>query len=275
MALVQLKREKRTPATIYEDNYGYTHNYYKPMIDYLDAKQKGKTPQYPHLPLSYERCMRKYQSNNSVNSYSIDQLTQLSIELSRRARKAILDQRVIKRSPFSVIKSAAAARCYKHIGIESVVDRTLRRQRERREESDRFQAMEDLKLMRSIKNYQDERKDVQLSESVRKAIRGKTSNQIKDVLLAESLKNIRNNADFQTDTELIDNMCSKMRHQRASSECRSVVRKSQHFSTVMDNRIITTRQIHSSCNQNLSAVQRELQNFNTKTNEIISDSRCG
>jgi len=50
----------RPKSNLYEYNYDYGSNYYRPMIDYLDQRAKGGHPVAPK-PLSWEeRALRSY-----------------------------------------------------------------------------------------------------------------------------------------------------------------------------------------------------------------------
>jgi len=67
--LKPFQRWHKTP-TAYDSNFGYTMNYYQPMIDYLDAKERGRKPPLPHLPLTEERALPDYRASNPLHSYS-------------------------------------------------------------------------------------------------------------------------------------------------------------------------------------------------------------
>jgi hypothetical protein len=69
VTLKPFQRWHKTPLA-YDSNYGYTMNYYQPMIDYLDAKDSGRKPPLPHLPSMEERGFSDYRANNPVHTYS-------------------------------------------------------------------------------------------------------------------------------------------------------------------------------------------------------------
>jgi len=50
----------RPKSYVYEYNYDYGSNYYRPMVDYLDQRQRGGKPEAPK-PLSWEeRALKSY-----------------------------------------------------------------------------------------------------------------------------------------------------------------------------------------------------------------------
>lgn len=249
-------------ANVYEDNYGYTMNMYQPMIDYIDAKNRGDNPKYPHMPWSEERGFNEFRSNKLVRTYSNEDIKNYANKTSHQAKKDLLDQRIMKRSAFSVKKTASTARVTKHLNDENIVERTTKKIRSREDELRKSQEMADHELQRLLKEFQDDRKEVILSPSLKCAIRGKTANQIRDALLAESRKNIRCGTPSESSEYKYH---ETMRNQRASSEHRVV-----HV-TLMDNR--DTRQLDSTVTHSLDQVKRDLKSFNSRTTTIFDESR--
>lgn len=263
MSPMLAKKRDKPASQIYEDNYGYTINFYQPMIDYIEAKKHGnKPPQYPHLPWTNERGLEKFKSRNLVRSYSNENLKELSEKLSEQAKKDLLDQRIIKRSAFSVAKTASAARVTKHISDESVVKKTTRKIQEREEELQKSQDIADMELAKILKEFHDDRKEVYLSPSLKQAIKGKSANGIRDALLAESNKNIRCGS-IDSDVEMLESV--RMRQQRACSERRIV-----HV-TMMDER--ATQQLDSTVQKSIEQVKHDLKMFNSKATSIFEDTR--
>lgn len=266
MALMHATRRRygRFPTTVYEDNYGYTINFYQPMIDYIDAKRRGTRPSYPHLPWSYERSLSKYRPSNPVRSYTDEEVTRHSRTASAHAYQDLINARIIIRSPFSVAKSADAARVTKHIRPDSVVERTKRRQVEREAEL-RAQDKLDQQYIARIIDRMGDLKEVQISEDLKRAIRGKSASAISAALLADSEKNIKSAK--REEEEIVAQMFS--RSSRAVSENRII--HSAHLEFI-DERLIDNLDFKVS--SSLCNVKRQLTNLNQKTVEMYADSRC-
>jgi len=51
---------QRPKSQLYEYNYDYGANYYRPMIDYLDERAQGKRPDAPKPLFWEERALKSY-----------------------------------------------------------------------------------------------------------------------------------------------------------------------------------------------------------------------
>lgn len=91
LALKQRPSRFRPTTTTYEDNYGYTMNFYQPMLDYLDAKAKGLEVKKPHLPWVSERGLKQYRPSNAVRQYNADEIVRLSRTCAARADEILLN----------------------------------------------------------------------------------------------------------------------------------------------------------------------------------------
>lgn len=80
VTLKPFQRWHKSPLA-YDSNYGYTMNYYQPMIDYLDAKDSGRKPPLPHLPSTEERAFPDYRANNPVHTYSRSDLQSFAADV--------------------------------------------------------------------------------------------------------------------------------------------------------------------------------------------------
>ncbi|KAJ4432247.1 hypothetical protein ANN_20863 [Periplaneta americana] len=79
---------QKPPTHYYEDNYGYGFNFYQPMIDYIDTKEKKiKTRGYPHLPWNNERGLDRYSSRNLVRSYTEEDIQKLAQKAEKQAKE--------------------------------------------------------------------------------------------------------------------------------------------------------------------------------------------
>lgn len=259
-----LHRRDKIPTTIYEDNYGYTRNSHQPMKDYLDAKRKGENPQYPHLPWSNERALKKYCPSIEVPKYSNSDAINYSKEIFKSAKhreRNSDDTKVINRaSSLSVTKSTLSTRLNKHIQIPSLEQKLIRKIQDREDQRRVSRIMDDIEGIKARFNAD---KDVQLSSSLKKSIRGKTATQITAALLADSAKNMRqsnNEEDYQIN-------CS--RHSRGRSESR-IVKRTTHIEFV-DDRILD--QLDQSMSSSLYDVKKQLQNFNQRSEDLYHISR--
>lgn len=269
MATMQQITKRRPPTTsIYSDNYGYTINFYQPMIDYLDAKQQGTDPQYPHLPWSNERGLKKYWPCKTVPTYTSKEVEKYSDEAVVHAKdreRNFEDYKIIKRSPLAVTKSAIGARINHRLGrskYETVEERTIRNLEEQANERHLSKVMDDIE---NIKARFNAHKDVEISSGLKSAIRGKSASQISAALLAESEKNIkvsRNQEDF-----LITQA-----HQSTQSIGRSKVTKRTTHIEFVDDRLIDN--LDNKVCSSLCDVKRQLQSFNQRTSDLYYDSRC-
>ncbi|XP_055315398.1 paramyosin, short form-like [Sitodiplosis mosellana] len=269
MATMQQIAKRRPPTTsIYSDNYGYTINFYQPMLDYLDAKAQGTKPQLPHLPWSNERGLKKYWPCNSVPTYTSKDIEKYSDEVVAHAKnreRNFEDYKIIKRSPLAVTKSAIGARLSHRLGrskYETVEERTIRSLEEQASERHLSKVMDDIE---NIKARFNAHKDVEISTGLKNAIRGKSASQISAALLAESEKNIkvsRNQEDF---------LITQAQQSTQSYGRAKVTKRCTHIEFV-DDRLIDNldRKVGSS----LCDVKRQLQSFNQRTSDLYYDSRC-
>lgn len=257
MASLQKNRRDRLPTIVYDDNYGYTFNFYKPMIDYLDSKQQGNNPQYPHLPYSNERGLREFRSKNTVKPYTSEDIEKYSELTSEQAKRDLDDFRVCKRSAFSVIKTADTSRLVKHLKGEGVLEKSARKNKERAI-VERAEIKEEQK---KLKKMLEEARHQEFSTSLKKAIRGKSSNEICDAILAESKRNIKTN----DETEYHEIM---RREQRGFSEKRIV--HTAHIEW-MDDRLAES--LNQTVTGTLGCVKRDLMNFSSKSTNILNETR--
>lgn len=264
--------KRRPPTTsIYSDNYGYTINFYQPMIDYLDAKQQGTNTQYPHLPWSYERGLKKYWPCNTVSTYTQNDIEKYSDTVAESAKlreKNFEDYKIIKRSPLAVTKSAIGARLGHRLGrskYETVEERTIRKLEVQANERYLNKVMDDIE---NIKMRFNTHKDVEISPGLKSAIRGKTANQISAALLAESEKNIKVSRN-QEDLMITQAKQSSVHSQQIGRA--KVTQRSTHFELI-DDRLIDNLD-HNVCSS-LCDVKRQLQSFNQRTSDLYYDSRC-
>lgn len=263
---------RHMPTSIYEDNYGYSMNFYQPMIDYIDAKnhEGREKAQIPHLPWSNERSLPKYRPSNKISPYTSEEVVRLSRKAAAQAQQDLINARVAIRTPFSVKKSADAARVTKHIQPDTVVERENLKYTQRLEEI-RFQERRDyLRMLHHIQRMDDN--TVAISAELKRAIRGKSAHAITAALLAESdrnLKNARAEEEAFIATKSAQRASSVTRSVRAVSENRLL--HAAHIE-VLDDRMID--HLDHRVSSSLCNVKRQISNLNQRTSEFYSDSRC-
>ncbi|XP_038216616.1 paramyosin, short form-like [Zerene cesonia] len=182
----------KPPTAIYEDNYGYGINFYQPMIDYITAKQQGESVKPPHLPWNNERGLEKYRFDKPIKAYSEHDLRKISRDVSEQAKKDLSSVSISKRSPFSVIATAAAANITKHIETESV---TVKTKRKRVEKEKLFKERQNKMLADVEKQLATLGSNAAIESELRsnaKLYRGKSAKAIAHTLLEESKQNVIN-----------------------------------------------------------------------------------
>lgn len=263
----------RRHGMAYEDNYGYTMNYYQPMIDYLDAKAKRLNVSPPHLPWTSERGLKQYRPSNTIRQYNTDDIIRLSRSVAARADEILLDFRVKKRSPFSVVKLVDAARVTKHIAPDSILERRRERSRRRQREFEDQIRQDTIKILARIRRMELETGE--MSKDFKRSIRGKSASAIAKALLSESERSMK-----QTRSEEENFMSQAMvRSSRAASRMRSISPEGGRLSThtyhleFMDDRMVD--KLDHRVSSSLHNVKRQLSSLNQKTVEFYADSRCG
>lgn len=257
-------RHKRelAPTTIYENNYRYAINFYQPMIDYLDAKRKYGKSLSPHLPWSNER----YSNDNSVSSYTSEEIRQHANELYNNAKTRefnLEDYKVIRRkSPLSVTKSAVGARIRKHLTSSSIEEKFIEKYKKRDDERKVQDLMDDIKHIKATMSC---KRDVEVSVGLKNAMRGKTASQISAALLSESRKNIKNS---KNEEEVL------IRQARSQSRCGSesrIIKRTVRMELVDDKMLdsLDSSMVSSLCN-----VKKQLHGFNQRTEDLYLNSRC-
>ncbi|XP_034232390.1 paramyosin, short form-like isoform X1 [Thrips palmi] len=105
------------PATkYYDNNYSFGMNFYQPMIDWLDDRDRGLRPRPPpHLPWLNERGLKQYDpSQQGIKTYSKERARQLAVDAQLRAQESLRESKEVgplshPRSPFSLAKQVEVA----------------------------------------------------------------------------------------------------------------------------------------------------------------------
>nr|NP_001246681.1 paramyosin, isoform E [Drosophila melanogaster]AFH04352.1 paramyosin, isoform E [Drosophila melanogaster] len=277
LALKQRPSRFRPTTTTYEDNYGYTMNFYQPMLDYLDAKAKGLEVKKPHLPWVSERGLKQYRPSNAVRQYNADEIVRLSRTCAARADEILLNFRAQKRSPFSVQKLVDASRVTKHLEPDTVVERSRQRRRRRQEELEDLIKRDTLKILQRIRKIELDNELDKMSDDFKRSIRGKSASAIAQALLSESEKNIKTakkeEEDYIAQTLVRSSRAVSRARSRSSSPLDGQYRAHALHIELMDDRLVD--KLDHRVSSSLHNVKRQLSTLNQRTVEFYADSRCG
>ncbi|XP_052846572.1 paramyosin, short form isoform X2 [Drosophila gunungcola] len=274
LALKQRPSRFRPATTTYEDNYGYTMNFYQPMLDYLDAKAKGLEVKKPHLPWVSERGLKQYRPSNAVRQYNADEIVRLSRTCAARADEILLSFRAQKRSPFSVQKLVDATRVAKHLEPDTVVERSRQRRRRRQEELEDLIKRDTLKILQRIRKIELDNEVDQMSDDFKRSIRGKSASAIAQALLSESERNIKTakkeEEDYIAQTLVRSSRAVSRARSRSSSPFDGQLRAHALHIELMDDRLVD--KLDHRVSSSLHNVKRQLSTLNQKTVEFYADS---
>ncbi|XP_043950704.1 paramyosin, short form isoform X2 [Drosophila biarmipes] len=274
LALKQRPSRFRPATTTYEDNYGYTMNFYQPMLDYLDAKAKGLEVKKPHLPWVSERGLKQYRPSNAVRQYNADEIVRLSRTCAARADEILLSFRAQKRSPFSVQKLVDATRVTKHLEPDTVVERSRQRRRRRQEELEDLIKRDTLKILQRIRKIELDNEVDQMSDDFKRSIRGKSASAIAQALLSESERNIKTakkeEEDYIAQTLVRSSRAVSRARSRSSSPLDGQLRAHALHIELMDDRLVD--KLDHRVSSSLHNVKRQLSTLNQRTVEFYADS---
>lgn len=182
-----LNKWNRPPTAIYENNYGYGINFYQPMIDYISAKEHGVAVKPPKLPYNNERGLEKYRFDKPIKTYSEADLTRISREVAERAKKDLNTFNVTKRSPFSVVATAAATNVTKHVAVESIAMKTKKKKNEKILEKQRVYGFDN--ALTYNKSSGASAIEAKLKDET-KIYKGKSAKAIAKTLLSQNINNV-------------------------------------------------------------------------------------
>lgn len=186
-------KSKIPRSKIYEYTYGYSMNYYQPMIDYLDKRDAGtkrEDLELPHLPWTNERYIEEYEPKKPIKSYD----SKASDEMAKKSQKGALkniNNFDVKRSYFGAIATADATKLIRKLPKKTALEAVYRK-----DVGKIIQDVKDLEVD-AYYRYKDgerrllEKENEHFPVELKRAIRGKTANQISDILIANSAKNVR------------------------------------------------------------------------------------
>lgn len=253
-------------SKIYDYTYGYSMNYYQPMIDYLDKREitRDDKLQLPHLPWTNERYIKVYDPKNPLKLYNDKEAEKIAIKSQASARKNINDFNV-KHSYFSAIPTADATKLLKNLPKASALEAVYRK-----DVGKLIKDIEKLEMDAYYRYKEGERRMLEeerenFPHDLKRAIKGKSANQIRNILLADSMKNIKESSD--RDAKLFRECYATTRTRRAArslSESRP------------NNNCECSPERPNACQKmgySLQNIKKELSSYTHKTEEFLSDSR--
>ncbi|KAL3284456.1 hypothetical protein HHI36_018617 [Cryptolaemus montrouzieri] len=167
----------------YEYNYGLGINFYQPMIDYLEDKERGVRGKSPHLPWSNEKALREFDPMKTIKTYSDEELNRLARKTEASAKEKLRDFKTTSKSWYQLSQSVSAATITEKIQVKKT---------EKKKKN----------ILRQINSIQTKMKDdfeydptldKQIAaelKSEQKYLRGKSAKAIEQQLLSKSRKNI-------------------------------------------------------------------------------------
>lgn len=261
-----LRSERRTPSTSYADQN--TINSYKPMIAYLDAKRRGEHPAYPKLPLTNERTLVKYTPHRPqpVVAFSPTEVRVHTREIlahsRNRNRNLDIDHLDVARTDRSLTKSSFVPRNFKRTQLPTIEDKIVRNHQER-EDTRRFNQIMD-KISQNRVRYNAAKTDVEISDSLKSAIRGKSASQITAAIMADSERNIHQSRK----TEVEERSQRSSTHTSRSGQ--RIVRRTINVNFEDDGML---DHLDSSMMSSLHDVKKQLSSFNQRNEDLHQTTR--
>lgn len=253
-------------SKIYDYTYGYSMNYYQPMIDYLDRRDSSnfeENLQLPHLPWTNERYIERYDPKNPLKLYSDQDAKKIAIKSQESALRNIINFDV-KNSYFGAIPTADATKLLRKLPKTSALEAVYKR-----DVGKLIKDIENLEMDAYYRYKEGERRMLEedrenFSYEMKRAIRGKSANQIRNILLADSLKKIK---------ESTDNDAKIFRECYATSRTRRAARS---LSEQRPNACECTPEKPNACHAvsySIQNIKKDLSSFTNKTEEFLNDSR--
>lgn len=239
-------------------------NYYQPMIDYLERRDSTEDSQrenlqLPHLPWTNERYIQAYDPKNPIKLYNKEEAKVLAKKSQEAALKNI-NNFDVKHSYFSAIPTADATKLIRKLPRTSALEAVYRK--------DVGKIIQDVKNLEMDAYYRYKDGERRLLEEERecfpvemkRALKGKSANQIRNILLADSMKKIQESSD--EDARMF-RQCYAMAQTKRAARSLSEQRPKTYESRVNAQPVSTK----------LEDVKKELNSFTNKTEEFLSDTR--
>lgn len=270
-----LRSERRTPLTSYAAD---TFSSYKPIIDYLDAKRRGEHPAFPKAPLTTERRLVQYTPHRpqpppaAFSPTDVRVHTRELLAHSRNCNRNLDTEHIdVPRSAkplFTSRSSAYAARTFKRVQLPTVEDKIVRQHQER-EDTRRFNQIMD-KIAHNRARYNATKSDVEISDSLKSAIRGKSASQITAAIIADSERNIRSSRKSERREETVATSMRQTSERSVSRSGQRIVRRTINVNFEDDGML---DHLDSSLSSSLHDVKKQLSSFNQRNEDLHQSSR--
>lgn len=251
-------------SKIYDYTYGYSMNYYQPMIDYLERRDSTEDSQrenlqLPHLPWTNERYIQAYDPKNPIKLYNTSEVKILAKKSQEAALKNI-NNFDVKHSYFSAIPTADATKLIRKLPRTSALEAVYRR-----DVGKIIQDVKDLEMDAYYRYKDGERRLLEEEREgfpieMKRALKGKSANQIRNILLADSMKKMQESSD--EDARMF-RQCYAMAQTKRAARSLSEQRPKTYEPKANAQQVSTT----------LENVKKELNSFTNKTEEFLSDTR--
>lgn len=251
-------------SRIYEYTYGYSMNYYQPMIDYLEKRDSSdysarENLQLPHLPWTNERYIKEYEPKKPIKLYNPEKVKELAKKYQDAALRNI-NNFDVKHSYFSAIPTADATKLLRKLPKSSALEAVYRKDVKKI-----IQDIKDLEMDAYYRYKEGERRLLEQDREnfpieLKRAIKGKSANQIRNILLADSMKNMQESSD--QDSRVFRQCYATVQAKRAARSL-SETRPKKHEEVNAVPYVSTT----------LENMKKELSSFTNKTEEFLNDSR--
>jgi hypothetical protein len=255
-------------SKIYDYTYGYSFGYYQPMIDYLDQRDAADETekselQLPHLPWTNERYIKEYDPKNPIKLYNTKELKRIAEKSQAGALKNI-NNFDVKRSYFGAVATADATHLLRKLPKHSALDAVYKK-----DVGKIIQDVKDLEMDAYYRYKDGERRLIEedrepFSIELKRAIKGKSANQIRNILLADSRKNIQ---------EASDNDARVFRQCYAMAQTKRAARSlSESRPKMCENESVMTK-VNTNVSSTLANVKKELNSFTSQTEAYLNDTR--
>lgn len=251
-------------SKIYDYTYGYSMNYYQPMIDYLEKRDSSENSQrenlqLPHLPWTNERYIKEYDPKKPIKLYNTQEAKEIAIRSQAAARRNI-NNFDVKRSYFSAIPTADATKLLRNLPKQSCLEAVYKK-----DVNKIIQDVKDLEMDAYYRYKEGERRLLEEDREnfpieLKRAIKGKSANQIRNILLADSRKKIQESSDQDA---------------RVFRQCYAMAQTKRAARSLSESRPKDFDNVNAGAHtaKTLENVKKELNSFTSQTEEFLNDTR--
>lgn len=255
-------------SKIYDYTYGYSMNYYQPMIDYLDRRDSTKDSekrnlQLPHLPWTNERYIQEFEPKKPIKLHNAERTNEIAIKSQNGARRNI-NNFDVKRSYFGAVATADATKLLRKLPKTSALDAVYKR-----DLGQTIQDIEDLEMETYYRYKEGERQMLEqerefFPDGLKRSIKGKSANQIRNILVADSMRNIQEQSD--SDARILRECYATARTRRAA---RSL---SESGPRNFDDRNVSDI-VQGKFSNSLQTMKKDINSYTDRTEQFLNDTR--